>query len=89
MPSEHFHTSASCDSHSQQLQNTLGTPKIGNAAGHNFPNRAACSGSLLTRHWGNELAQFSQVHYRKLLQLLPIRKCCLQIKEAKVLCISE
>lgn len=74
-PQEHFHTSASCDSHSQQLQNTLGTPQITNAAGHSFPHRAARSRSVLTRHSGHELAQFSQVHYRKLLQLLPTRKC--------------
>lgn len=85
---EHFHTSACCASHSQQLQNTLGTLQIRNAAGHSSPDRAAHSGSLLTRHWGHELAQFSQVHYGKLLQLLPIRKCWLQIKETKVLCTS-
>lgn len=87
-PREHFHTSASCDSHSQQLQNTLGTPQTTNAAAHSFPHRAARNGSVLTGHSGHELAQFSQVHYRKLLQLLPIRKCWLQIKATEVLCIS-
>lgn len=86
MPSENFHTSVSCDNsfrtHWEPQKSEMLLVTISQTEQHAVEVCSPGTG------W-HELAQFLQVHCRKLLQLLPIKKCCLQVKEAKVLCISE